>query len=213
MNQVEFSKIGHEICIEVAAREGFIAYPHEVEVYAVPHRFQEVTEEAISINQLIKEDDIFLVDMGGIFDILEYCILEDKQGLVNSKRQWLIMEGDWGGQIYLTVPVDLIGTNIKNSDLDQLLKDLDKFSWSNNGGASWVVQWGFPGMPVMGGMGGGCLINQLCVHDYFHADCSLPQESNHFHLKPEKINECFSCAEVKMMRWGDKIRNLLDLKR
>ncbi|MDF1497256.1 MAG: hypothetical protein P1P90_04300 [Patescibacteria group bacterium] len=44
---------------------------------------------------------------------------------------WLIMEGDFGGQIYLTVPLKLLGSK---ANPIQLLAELDKIAWDCNEG-------------------------------------------------------------------------------
>ena len=42
---------------------------------------------------------------------------------------YLVLEGDWGGQIYLTVPFAKVGSNAK---LEELLQILDKAAWPCN---------------------------------------------------------------------------------
>ncbi len=44
---------------------------------------------------------------------------------------WLIFEGDWGGQIYLTVPLSLIGPRAL---ILTLSRKLDDIAWDCNGG-------------------------------------------------------------------------------
>ena len=44
---------------------------------------------------------------------------------------WLVLEGDYGGQIYLTLPWRLVR---KGAKIARLLCELDQFAWECNGG-------------------------------------------------------------------------------
>ena len=88
---------------------------------------------------------------------------------------YLVLEGDWGGQIYLTVPFSKVGLNAK---LGELLQMLDKAAWSCNdeegaGIALYPVKNLRRG--VFGGMGGGELTSSVWLHpdedfDQFRSD-------------------------------------------
>ena len=80
-------------------------------------------------------------------------------------RAYLVLEGDWGGQIYLTIPWELVGPNAKVSEL---LRKMDEASWGcNNGdGASFSIC-PFDSDGVFGGMGGGQMTDSLWLHSDF----------------------------------------------
>ena len=85
---------------------------------------------------------------------------------------WLVMDGDWEGQIYLTVPWWKLGENACISDL---LKALDSLAWVCNegeGATAYVVSPSYyefdyrNGVP--GGMGGGELSTEgIWIHEEF----------------------------------------------
>jgi len=99
---------------------------------------------------------------------------------------WLVLEGDWGGQIYLTVPWSQVGPKAR---IEQLLEELDKKAWDCNRGegASFrlyspeaaLAQFVSEGNEldelteiefrsgVPGGMGGGELHDHLWTHGEF----------------------------------------------
>lgn len=83
---------------------------------------------------------------------------------------WLVLEGDWGGQIYLTVPWRLLGEDPK---VLPLLKDLDREAWPSNRGEGRNAYLYSPrereqqGRGVPGGMGGGRLTDDLWLHRTF----------------------------------------------
>ena len=70
-----------------------------------------------------------------------------------NKKQYWILEGDWGGQIYLSVPVD----TVEPGRVEAALCIVDTVEWTCNegGGRSAFQKKGRPGRPIFGGMGGG----------------------------------------------------------
>ena len=86
------------------------------------------------------------------------------------KDIWLVLEGDWGGQIYLTVPWKLLGADPK---VLPLLKSLDREAWSCNRGEGRQAyllsprERGQKTRDVTGGMGGGRLTDGLWLHREF----------------------------------------------
>lgn len=86
-------------------------------------------------------------------------------------QQWLVLQGDYGGQIYLTVPKSLVGAN---ADARTLLAELDAKAWDCNEGegASVYLHTATKNNGVSGGMGGGELTNELWLHDEFLADAT-----------------------------------------
>ena len=80
----------------------------------------------------------------------------------------VIMEGDYGGQIYLTCPVRLV--KCTEETLKRLLSKIDKGEWDCNegGGASMSFGRAKPGDGVSGGMGGGEVQEGLWMHGGIH---------------------------------------------
>jgi hypothetical protein len=76
----------------------------------------------------------------------------------------LIMEGDWGGQIYLVCPVKLV--KCAEEELWQLLSELDKIIWKCNDGDGTGIYYEQrkPGEGIPGGMGGGLVSEELWIH-------------------------------------------------
>ncbi len=72
------------------------------------------------------------------------------------------MEGDYGGQIYLTCPARLV--NCDQATLEQLLRDLDRLGWKNSETSHLFFERGNPGSGVWGGMGGGLIVEGVWLH-------------------------------------------------
>lgn len=79
----------------------------------------------------------------------------------------LILEGDWGGQIYLACPLQV--AQASEEVLHRLLKDLDRLAWECNEGegAGLRLERLPAGAVVGGGMGGGRVDKHIWVHDEF----------------------------------------------
>jgi hypothetical protein len=56
-------------------------------------------------------------------------------------RRWIVFEGDWGGQIYASVPLSMLPADFTVREVDDFLKSLDRVSWESNEGegASWSI--------------------------------------------------------------------------
>jgi len=78
---------------------------------------------------------------------------------------YLIMEGDYGGQIYLSVPLNQVGC--KYQVLEKLLLEVDSREWSCNKGEGSGIYFERmePGTGIPGGMGGGIALDGLWVHE------------------------------------------------
>ncbi len=104
-----------------------------------------------------------------------------------SSPRWLVFSGDWGGQIYATVPVSML-CDITKVEIAALLRDLDQGAWASNnleGADAWVVDLEGPMCgsvadfiprlegwrslcAIEGGMGGGeFLEGEMWFHDEF----------------------------------------------
>ena len=74
----------------------------------------------------------------------------------------LIMQGDEGGQIYLTYPAARIACSAER--LNELLRFVDSKSFSDISSASIRYELLKPGDGVAGGMGGGIVTGDLWIH-------------------------------------------------
>ncbi|MDO8584032.1 MAG: hypothetical protein Q7R83_02525 [bacterium] len=104
-----------------------------------------------------------------LYRILNYECLRWMHEMGRPTDVWLVMQGDYGGQIYLTVPLSHI--DLKQAELDDLLRMLDHRSWKGNrGDGAGAYLWspsvvGFdPCEGISGGMGGGRLTDGLWLH-------------------------------------------------
>jgi hypothetical protein len=87
---------------------------------------------------------------------------------------WLVLEGDWGGQIYLTIPWRLVG---HDALVGALLHWLDWLAWECNEGDGARASLydptrhgDDPEEGIDGGMGGGELRDGLWLHDEFASE-------------------------------------------
>ena len=74
----------------------------------------------------------------------------------------IIFQGDWGGTIYLTVPVAKV--NCDQATLRNLLYAIDRLAWDEDEGAELFFEFKPAGSGVWGGMGGGMITNGLWLH-------------------------------------------------
>ena len=79
-------------------------------------------------------------------------------------NSYVVMQGDWGGQIYLTCPIKLVACD--EYMLKKILRKLDAMCWGCNGGegADLCYETHVPGDFVSGGMGGGLATDGLWIH-------------------------------------------------
>jgi len=86
-----------------------------------------------------------------------------------AKAVWLVFEGDWGGQIYLTVRADLLGEGFSSLPL---LAAMNEAAWPNSeqGGCCEHLIRANRNKHVSGGMGGGKLTDGVWIHKEFHID-------------------------------------------
>lgn len=77
---------------------------------------------------------------------------------------YVIMEGDWGGQIYLTAPVRLLRGGA--TELELVLGELDAHAWSCNDGEGrgFFFEEHGPLEGISGGLGGGATLSDLWLH-------------------------------------------------
>jgi hypothetical protein len=70
------------------------------------------------------------IDESGLRDRVR-TLAAREQGDDADASLWLVLEGDFGGQIYLTLPMRLVR---KSAKIARLLYELDQFAWQCNGG-------------------------------------------------------------------------------
>lgn len=79
------------------------------------------------------------------------------------KDSYLVMEGDYGGQIYLSIPVHLIKCD--KITINKLLLIIDDIQWNDEDGAGIYFERLKIGENLTGGMGGGKALNSIWVHE------------------------------------------------
>jgi len=73
-----------------------------------------------------------------------------------------VMEGDFGGQCYLTAPMRIVGC--QERELRQLLQDLDEIVWQDVEGQHLYYERHSPGDMIDSGMGGGMILADVWIH-------------------------------------------------
>lgn len=74
----------------------------------------------------------------------------------------VVMEGDYGGSIYLTCPARLV--RCSEPTLRQLLLDLDEHDWDDPAGAGLYYEVAPVGSGIAGGTGGGVIADRVWLH-------------------------------------------------
>jgi hypothetical protein len=85
----------------------------------------------------------------------------------------VVMEGDWGGSIYLTCPARLV--HCDEAALQQLLRDLDDHYWNEPEGAGLYYELAPAGSRIAGGTGGGVVTSGVWLHPVLEAKELRPQ--------------------------------------
>jgi hypothetical protein len=75
----------------------------------------------------------------------------------------VILEGDYGGQIYVTCPAKLVKCG--EDALGALLDEIDHMEWDNPSGAGLYYERHPVGAGVAGGMGGAVVLDGVWLHD------------------------------------------------
>jgi len=97
--------------------------------------------------------------------ILEGSNYVSLAGLAEARQHadaCLIMEGDYGGTIYLTSPISIVECD--EPTLCQLLLELDDMYWGDPDGAQICFELRPVGSAVAGGMGGGVVQSGIWMH-------------------------------------------------
>ena len=80
----------------------------------------------------------------------------------------IVMEGDYGGSIYLTCPARLVRCD--ESTLRQLLLDLDEYDWNDPDGVGLYYEVAPAGSGIVGGTGGGIVTDGVWLHPVLEAE-------------------------------------------
>lgn len=91
--------------------------------------------------------------------------LTDYDRAKETKHGCVIIEGDYGGQIYLTCPMKYV--KCSHGILKNLAADLDSLYWDDESGCKVYYEEYKPPHGISGGMGGGVLIDGLWIHPEF----------------------------------------------
>lgn len=89
-----------------------------------------------------------------------------------------ILYGDWGGSVYATIPLSYLPDTVTPKDIKDLAVKLEMEFWDCNielddpdGGAMVNYMIKSPGTPILGGMGGGLVVDGIWTHPYFGEKC------------------------------------------
>ncbi len=67
--------------------------------------------------------------------------MNSTQASSSSPRQWFVLEGDWGGQIYATVPAHLMPTWARRKRVRKALAHIDRLNWKQpDGTQTYIIQ-------------------------------------------------------------------------
>jgi hypothetical protein len=105
-----------------------------------------------------------MADSGGE----EYVAYESAEAARHDPDAALVMEGDYGGHIYLACPLRVVGAD--ETALKRLLGDLDRLACEWDDGAAIRYERLPVGSGVAGGMGGGLVAEEIWVHEEFVHD-------------------------------------------
>jgi hypothetical protein len=132
---------------------------------------------------------------------IEYKPIEDSEEALNTQDAILIMEGDWGGQIYLTCPVRLV--HCSEEALENLLTDLDDIAWDCNEGKGTGIYYEVrkPDEWLSAGMGGGFVSDTLWVYPEF--DNLIEEIKDVIEGKSERIRTRKKTLRRMWFRWRE----------
>ena len=97
----------------------------------------------------------------------EYKPINNYSQAKEREHSYVIMEGDYGGQIYLTCPMKLV--NCAHETLLQLATDLDNMYWQEAEGCRVFYEEYAEPQGVWGGMSGGLVDDGLWMHPEFES--------------------------------------------
>lgn len=118
--------------------------------------------------------------------------LEEARGMEHGS---VVIEGDWGGTIYLSCPVKYV--HATQEEIEALAEWLERQFWdcnfdaSGEGGQGVYYKDAPPGSGLMGGMGGGAHLDGLWVHPDLLGEVGVDAVKNEIikRLKMERTDE------------------------
>jgi hypothetical protein len=96
----------------------------------------------------------------------EYRHFESLSDARKSAKGIVVLEGDYGGQIYVVARVSDIGCT--EEDLRQLLADIDAQQWRDPEGQQLCFEEADIGQGIPGGVGGGLVCEKPWIHPELH---------------------------------------------
>ena len=95
---------------------------------------------------------------------LEYKPIENMEEARNISNAIVVLDGDYGGQVYATCPVKHLNPTITHEQLEAICKQLSAVEWNQDD--DWQVSYQIKevGHGVWGGMGGGRVEDGLWMH-------------------------------------------------
>jgi hypothetical protein len=168
----------------------------------VPEGFKGIVPEGRSAVRHI------LADVHGVEGTL-YRPIETYEEARAIDDAYAVLEGDWGGQVYLVAPMRLV--LCEEETLRHLLEDLDEIAWPGqpDGQGLYYERYHY-GQIVPGGMGGGAALNDVWIHNEF-VEYAIKERILNV-LKRELSRLGLSPEEVKTIREIDKARQNRRLK-
>jgi len=124
-------------------------------------------KEKKSIEKVLPEDVSPIRYMINEAFSLNTKFIKDFEEARATRDAVVIMEGDWGGQIYVVCTMEQIKCD--EDTLKQLLKDLDGIAWECNEGEGQGIYYEVRkvGEGIGGGMGGARVESGMWIHDEF----------------------------------------------
>ncbi len=126
----------------------------------------------------------------------------------------VILEGDWGGQIYATCPAKRV--RCSEQQLSQLLTDLNRIAWpgnekhGDNDGSAIHYEPRPVGSGVSGGMGGGRVVDGVWVHEEFVELGISDQIREVFEGERERLSTVFDRVLIIMCESKRHLAELLE---
>jgi hypothetical protein len=119
----------------------------------------------MSDNDFLPEHESSLRRLVGDSEGLRYHAFRSPNEAQRADDGAVVLEGDDGGQIYMTCPARLVAC--PEEGLRRLLHDLDRLAWRDPDSARVFFERLPVGAGAWGGMGGGVISDGVWVHEQF----------------------------------------------
>jgi len=120
-----------------------------------------------------------------------------------------ILEGDWGGTVYMTVPLRHV-PNATEADFNNLAEGLERIFWDCNfdgegaDGGQGVYYKGIPSNTgVTGGMGGGVVLDNVWINDQLGPACDdlVRKILGEVPMAPRFTHDCDECVYMATLEY------------